>query len=77
MIFYFEGRPIPYAVGEPLAAALLRAGIVTLRLNREGERRGVFCGIGVCHECLVRVNGRPNIRACLAAAAPELQVERG
>jgi hypothetical protein len=35
-----------------------------------GERRGVFCGIGVCFDCLLTVNGRPNQRACLVRAAP-------
>jgi hypothetical protein len=75
--FYFEGRPLACAVGEPLAAALLRAGIVTFRRNRGAEPRGLFCGIGICHDCLVRVNGRPNVRACVAEALPGLQVQRG
>ena len=41
------------------------------RTTRLGSRpRGAFCGIGVCFDCLVTVNGRPNVRACLEAARP-------
>ncbi|MER5917373.1 (2Fe-2S)-binding protein [Streptomyces sp. NPDC001982] len=62
----FDGRSIEALPGQTVAAALWAAGVTAWRTTREGGRpRGVFCGIGVCFDCLVTVNGRPNQRACL------------
>jgi predicted molibdopterin-dependent oxidoreductase YjgC len=66
-----DGREIAALPGQSLAAALWQAGIVSWRRTRGGGRpRGVFCGIGVCFDCLVTVNGKPNQRACLLPARP-------
>src|ERR1700682_5678325 len=75
--FAFQGMRIPMHGEEPIASALLRAGVLTLRRTRGGAPRGVFCGIGVCNDCLVRVDGRPNQRSCLVVAEPGMQVELG
>lgn len=57
--------------GQTVAAVLLSAGITSWRGTRgSGAPRGIFCGIGVCFDCLVTVNDRPNQRACLVPAAP-------
>ena len=72
--FAFEGRAIPFADGMTIAAALVAAGEFGLREARDGGRRGVFCGMGVCHECLVSVDGRPGRCACMTAATPGLEV---
>ena len=61
----FEGRPVPARPGETLAAALTAAGELVLRLTRGGDGRGLFCGMGVCQDCLVEVDGVPNRRACM------------
>ena len=61
----FEGRPVAAIEGETVAAALTAAGITALRRARDGRPRGVFCGMGVCYECLVTVDGRPGQQACL------------
>ncbi|MCX4670912.1 (2Fe-2S)-binding protein [Streptomyces sp. NBC_01381] len=67
----FDGRELPALPGQTVAAALWSAGVAAWRTTRGGgEPRGVFCGIGVCFDCLVTVNGRPNQRACLVPAAP-------
>ncbi|MFI9233394.1 FAD-dependent oxidoreductase [Streptomyces rimosus] len=50
--------------GQTAASVLLSAGRLSWRTTRGGRPRGVFCGIGVCHDCLVVVNGVPDIRAC-------------
>jgi predicted molibdopterin-dependent oxidoreductase YjgC len=66
-----DGREIPALPGQSVAAALWQAGISSWRRTRgDGRPRGVFCGIGVCFDCLVTVNGRPNQRACLVPAQP-------
>ncbi|ADU09854.1 MULTISPECIES: (2Fe-2S)-binding protein [Micromonospora] len=68
-MFTFDGRSIPHDGRQSVAAALLAAGIRSWRSTRvEGRPRGVFCGIGVCFDCLVTVNGVPSQRACLVVA---------
>jgi hypothetical protein len=52
--------------GQSVGAALIAAGHRSWRTTRHEHRpRGIFCGIGVCFDCVVTVNGRPNQRACL------------
>ncbi len=75
--FQFEGEPIPAFEGEPLAVALHAAGIDTLARSPKYHRpRGLFCLDGHCASCLVRVDGRPNQRACRIAAREDLRCER-
>ncbi len=74
--FTFEGRPVEGLRGESLAAALTAAGIVAWRGTKAGGRRGQFCGMGVCQECLVRVDGRPAERACLTPVVAGIDVRR-
>lgn len=65
----FNGREIPFEPGQTVAAALIAAGIRSWRsTRRDGAPRGLFCGIGVCFDCLVTVNGEPVTRACLRPA---------
>jgi thioredoxin reductase len=72
--FSFAGRPIAARTGQSLAAALAAAGEHGLRETRSGAWRGVFCGMGVCQECLVTVDGAPNQRACVVKARPGMTV---
>ena len=69
MTFTFEGRPIAVEPGQSIAAALWQSGVRSWRRTRHGDRpRGLFCGIGVCFDCLVVVNGAGGQRACLVEA---------
>ncbi len=73
--FSFAGQPITAYPGETIGTALLAAGISTFRLTRQsGRPRGIFCGIGICFDCLVVIEGRLNQRACLTPARPGLHV---
>jgi sarcosine oxidase, subunit alpha len=63
--FWFEGRSLDGHPGETVLARLLRRGLPQLQRSPRYHRpRAPFCGIGQCTGCLVRVNGRPNVRAC-------------
>ena len=64
----FDGQPVSAVDGESLAAALCASGIHAMRQTREGQRRGAFCGMGACHECLVTVDGKAGQRACMTRA---------
>ncbi|GGU13563.1 (2Fe-2S)-binding protein [Nocardioides albus] len=74
----FDGVTITAAAGQSVGAALTDAGIRSWRSTRRGDRpRGLFCGIGVCFDCLVTVDGRPNQRACLVPVRDGMRLESG
>ena len=74
--FSFDGCALCASEGQSIAAALLAAGRRVFRLtSRQQEPRGVFCGMGVCFDCLVRVDGRPNLRACQTIVMEGMRVE--
>ncbi|NDH63779.1 MAG: FAD-binding protein, partial [Alphaproteobacteria bacterium] len=70
----FDGREIEVLPGETIAAALAAAGVTAVRAARSGAPRGPFCGMGVCFDCLVTVDGRPSQRACLTKVAAGMDV---
>jgi hypothetical protein len=74
--FFFDGEPIAAFEGETVAAALLAAGRRTLRTTVvAGTPRGIFCGMGVCFDCLVVIDGEPSRRACVTFATEGMRVE--
>jgi len=69
--FLFRGRTTSARNGETLLSALARERLPLLRRSIQYHRpQGPFCGIGHCAGCLVRVNGRPNVRACRYEPGP-------
>lgn len=73
-----DGRPVQALPGQSIGAALHAAGVRSWRRTRFGGRpRGLFCGIGVCFDCLISVNGAPERRACLLEARPGDAVSTG
>ncbi|MEM7205253.1 MAG: (2Fe-2S)-binding protein [Planctomycetota bacterium] len=73
----FDGQRIDAFAGETVAAALWAAGILDLRRSTvAAEPRGVYCAMGICYDCLVRVDGR-EVRACMTGVRDGLVVERG
>ncbi len=73
----FEGAPMPARAGESLAAALIAHGVRVFRTTREGRARGMFCGMGVCQECVLEVDGQPDQRACMVKVDRPMRVSRG
>ena len=64
-----DGEPVQAYAGESVATALLALGLRTFRHTEKGAPRGLFCGMGVCFDCLVTVDGVENVRACLTPVA--------
>ena len=60
-----NGKPVTAYLGESVATALLSEEVFAMRTTTLGESRGVFCGMGVCFDCLVVVDDKPNTRACM------------
>lgn len=74
--FSLDGRPVEGREGEPLAAALVAAGIRVFRtMPRTGEARGGYCFVGRCSDCLVIVDGEPNAMACQTPVRHGMRVE--
>jgi glycine/D-amino acid oxidase-like deaminating enzyme/bacterioferritin-associated ferredoxin len=61
----YDGQRFSALSGESLAAALAAHGVNAFRHARDGSRRGLYCGMGACFDCLVTVDGKANQRACL------------
>jgi predicted molibdopterin-dependent oxidoreductase YjgC len=75
-----DGEIIPAIEGEPIAAALLAAGKSIFRYTRKrNEPRGVFCAIGRCTDCMMVVDGVPNVRTCITPvrAGMKIQTQHG
>ena len=75
--FDFEGRTLRAFEGEPVAVALHAAGIKELgRSSKYHRPRGFFCLDGHCASCYLRIDGRPNRRACMTPVRAGLRCER-
>lgn len=75
-----EGLPVDAREGDTVAIALLQAGVVAFRETPiDGALRGPLCLMGACFDCLVEVDGRPNVQACATPVADgmRVRVQRG
>ncbi|MFF2808211.1 (2Fe-2S)-binding protein [Streptomyces sp. NPDC058000] len=59
-----DGEPVGGIAGQTIAGVMLAADRLAWRRGRSGAPRGVFCGIGVCFDCLVTVGDERDVRAC-------------
>ena len=72
--FILDGREVIAFEGETVATAMMAEDKVAMRTTLNGEPRGVFCGMGVCFDCLVVVNGVANTRACMTWVSEGMHV---
>lgn len=73
--FTFDSGAVEGREGEPIAAALLAAGYRILGARpRFGDVRGGYCMVGRCADCLVMVDGAPNVLACVTPVAAGMAV---
>jgi predicted molibdopterin-dependent oxidoreductase YjgC len=71
-----EGKPVAVAIGDSVAAAVLAAGFDYTRTSPvSGCRRGPYCMMGVCFECLVEVDGIPNRQACMTPVKEGMHIK--
>ncbi|MDT0317645.1 2Fe-2S iron-sulfur cluster-binding protein [Streptomyces millisiae] len=75
MRIFYEGRELPARPGQSVAAALIAAGIPAWRTTRHaGRPRGLFCGIGSCHDCLATIDDTPPQRTCVVPVRDGMRV---
>lgn len=88
MVTQTDGRTEPFTIevngeaiaardGQTVAAALLAAGQDVFRHMPSGAPRSIFCGMGVCFDCLVTVDGLADQRACITPVRSGMQVQLG
>jgi len=71
-----DGKTIKALKGEPIAAALLASGIKKFRYtSKKNMPRGVYCAIGRCTDCVMTVDGVPNIRTCVEPVREGMKIE--
>ena len=72
---FVNGHRLAAQRGQSVFAALAAAGIYRLRrTERLAQDRGAFCGMGVCFECLVTIDGVPHRRACMTEVQPGMKI---
>jgi aerobic-type carbon monoxide dehydrogenase small subunit (CoxS/CutS family) len=72
--FTFDGALVVGHEGESLAVALMRAGYLHLRdAPEDGGARGAFCCMGLCQECVVRIDGAA-VESCCRTVTQGLEV---
>lgn len=70
----FEGQAIDAPPGATVAAALIGSGHRAWRTTASGRQRGLFCGIGICFDCLVEIDGESGQRACMIPLAEGMHI---
>lgn len=74
--FTFDGKEVKGYEGEPIAAALKAAGLMVHRYTqKEHKPRGIFCAIGRCTDCVMVVDGVPNVRTCITPLKEGMEVK--
>jgi aerobic-type carbon monoxide dehydrogenase small subunit (CoxS/CutS family) len=68
-----NGVPISVPSGATVAVAMMRAG-EACRTSVTGEPRGPLCGMGICFECRVVIDGVPHCRSCQILCEPGMDV---
>jgi hypothetical protein len=72
-----EGRSVLVPTGASAAAAVLIAGLSSIRETPVGHQpRGPYCMMGICFDCLAEIDGVPNRQSCMVAARPGMRIRR-
>jgi sarcosine oxidase subunit alpha len=72
---FVDGRRTPAVAGESVASALLNAGVTSFRRSENGDARAPLCGMGVCYECRVTIDGIEHRRSCMAVVQNGMRVQ--
>jgi aerobic-type carbon monoxide dehydrogenase small subunit (CoxS/CutS family) len=69
-----NGAPITVPAGSVVSTAIAIAGVTLYRRSVSGEPRAPLCGMGICFECRVTIDGRAHCRSCQAVCQPGMEV---
>ena len=69
-----NGKPVTMPAGTIVAAAIATAGVSRFRCSVLQQPRGPLCGMGICMECRVTINGDTQCRSCQTLCAEGMDV---
>jgi predicted molibdopterin-dependent oxidoreductase YjgC len=69
-----NGREVTVPAGSMVSTAVAAAGVSLYRRSVTGEPRGPVCGMGICFECRVRIDGREHCRSCQVPCTDGMEV---
>jgi predicted molibdopterin-dependent oxidoreductase YjgC len=69
-----NGEPVTVPTGTTVAAAILSSGAKRFRRAVHGEPRAALCGMGICFECRVAIDGKAHARSCQVVCAEKMEV---
>lgn len=69
-----DGQPLVAYEGETIATTLMASGKKVFRHTHTGAPRGIFCGIGLCYDCTVTIDGIRTVRACVTPVGEGMNV---
>ncbi len=69
-----NGSPVSVKEGTSVAAAILMSGVAAFRTSVTGQPRGPVCGMGICYECRVTIDGETHMRSCQIICRAGMQV---
>lgn len=72
-----DGRSIEVPEGTSAAVAIFQAGGKVFRESVSGMPRGPVCGMGICFECCVTVDGHPHVRSCMTLCREGMEIVTG
>jgi D-hydroxyproline dehydrogenase subunit gamma len=72
-----DGRTYTFPDGTTVAAAILSVGETVFRTSVKSEPRGPLCGMGICFECRVTIDGVPHQRSCTTLVRDGMEVVTG
>ena len=72
-----EGRVVHVPAGASAAAAVLVAGLPSIRDSAVGGvERAPYCMMGICFDCLAEIDGEPNRQSCMVTVRPGMRIRR-
>jgi len=77
ILIQVNGSELAASAGDTIAKVLVEHGYLVLRYTERLAPRSLFCGMGVCFDCLVTVDGTPEIRACMTEVQNGMRIETG
>jgi sarcosine oxidase subunit alpha len=71
---HVNGKPVNVPAGTIVAVAVAVAGVTQFRRSVSQQPRGPLCGMGICMECRVTINGETHCRSCQTLCEEGMEV---
>jgi len=72
---FVNGEAVSVPPMATVAVAVMIAGRSSFRTSVSGEMRGPLCGMGICFECRMKINGKPHVKSCQVICTDGIEIE--